>query len=363
MKSHVGVLLLLALVVAPRSQEAVDLDAMTSVAPVPRRSGDGIRLGDIRFNLYFDAGLAWSKEIAAGSKSDLRFVQQHTSLLARVATSDGIEAYADILNPGEVFEGTIPLAFFAPSLSDVPVIGKSAIKGGRMIVPFGDFEEHPIYGGAVGNSSLLRDVVWSDYGMGLIVPWGKAKTELYVVNGIRAYDSIAEFGGSWSEPNELKGIGCRLRLDLFPGSFVTGSAYHDALALGDSLVDTPQDRATLLGLDAGMRTGPISWRTGAAKGWIAARNISDYQKWGWYAEGKWSFDETWALRLRGGQVDPDSREKNDLDQTNVNLAGIWTRGPVDTRLTIYRNFASRDPNDTERDVNKYRVLLETYLSL
>lgn len=390
--------LVLAAFALASAQESVDLDAITDAPATPRRAGDGIKAGDLTFNLHFDGGLAWSKGTAADARSGLRFMQEHASLYARAATRDGIEVYADIVHPGEVFEATIPLRFFAPSLEGVPVLGDAAIKGGRMIVPFGDFEDHPIYGGAVSNSRLLREVVWSDYGMGLVLPLGFSRTELYAVNGIATSDSSAWFTSA-DELNAMKGLGCRVRIDPTPWLFVTLSAFQDYLAIGPNelytidsanldtltglpLVDTTEvdhdvveDRATLLGIDVGLRTGPLAWRAGAAKAWITARYagydyvantaipFTDYTKWGWYAETKWRIDDTWALRLRGGQVDPDSRVIGDDDQTNVNLAAIWTKGPVDLRLTYFRNLETHWLSDAERPNSKHRVLLETFVTL
>jgi hypothetical protein len=381
------------------AQEEIDLDAVPAAKPSTRRAGDGIRMGDLKFNVYFDGGLLWSKEAQADSKADLRFMQEHRSLFARASTPDGIEVYADIVNPNQVFEGTVPLRFFASSLEGMPVLGDAAIRGGRMIVPFGDFEDHPIYGGTVSNSRLLREVVWSDYGMSLILPLGFARTEIYAVNGILSFDSSAYFT-STEETNLLKGFGTKIRLDPATWFFVTFSAYHDFITLGpdqmyvfrDSTLDTlsgtmmanydttrishdsPDDAATLLGLDIGLRTGPFSWRAGGAQAWIKGRyvrdttatgvsELPDYTMWGWYGEAKWRITDTWALRLRGGQVDPDSRSVDDLDQTNVNLAAIWTKGPVDVRLTYFRNFETHWITETIRPLNKHRVLLETFVSI
>lgn len=387
----------LAASVLANAQEAVDLDAVQSTAP-SRRAGEGIQVGDVKFNIHFDGGLSWSKGTASGSKSESRFLQEHTSLFARATTSEGIEVYADIVHPEEVFQATIPFRFFAPSLEGVPVLGDAAITGGRMIVPFGDFEDHPIYGGSVSNSRLVREVVWSDYGMALSFPVGPTRTDLYAVNGIATADSSAYFT-STDETNALKGVGARLRIDPTSWCFVTLSAFQDYIVAGpnelyatdsadtDTLtglprVDTVQvdhnsfsDRATLLGVDVGVRTGPVSWRAGGAKGWIQARYagydfatgtpipFTSYSKWGWYAESKWRIDERWALRLRGGQVDPDSRVVGDDDQTNVNLAVIWTKGPVDARLTYFRNLETHWISDAQRPNSKHRILLETFVTL
>lgn len=387
---HPTILVMAAFALAS-AQEAVDLDAVADAPAAPRRAGDGIKVGDLKFNVHFDGGLAWSKGTASNGKSDVRFMQEHASLFARAATPDGIEVYADIVNPGEVFEATIPLRFFASSLEGVPVLGEAAIKGGRMIVPFGDFEDHPIYGGSVSNSRLLREVVWSDYGMGLVVPVGFSRTELYVVNGVSSSDSSVWFTSA-EELNAMKGVGCRIRVDPTPWLFASASAFLDHPAIGpnelytadssgnivDSITvdhNSTRDRAMLLGLDAGMRTGPLSWRAGGAKAWITARYggydyaehkpipFNDYSKWGWYAESKWRIDDTWALRLRGGQVDPDSRTIDDNDQTNVNLGVIWSKGPVDARLTYFRNLETHWLSDSERPNSKHRVLLETFVTL
>lgn len=353
------------------AQEAVDLDALDSKPAAPsRRAGDGVQVGALKFNVYFDAGLAWTREIDPDAKADFAFVQHHTSLLARASTEDGIEVYADIVNPGEVFEATIPFRFFIPSLAGNAILGEASIRGGRIVVPFGEFEDHPIYGGCVNNSRNLREVVWSDYGASLRFPVGISQTELYAINGANFHDSVVDFGPNYGETNELKGLGAKVRVDPFPWLFATGSYFLDFLPTNmestDSVkyaADAARNRASLLGLDLGARYRAFSFRLGGAKGWIKADSVRSYTKSGWYAETKWTIDDTWALRLRGGQVDPDSRSNSDLDQTNVNLAGIWTKGPVDARLTYFRNFETHWPGSKTRPNNTHRVLLETFINL
>lgn len=380
--------MLLAGTAALYAQEAVDLDAVEAPAP-SRRAGDGIKAGDLKFNLYFDAMAVWSKSAGDDDTAKFRFTQQHQSLFARAMTPDGIEVLADILQPSSVFEATIPFRFFLPSLEGVPVLGEGGVKGGRMVVPFGDFEEHPIYGGSVSNSMYLREVIWSDYGMGLLLPWGKTKTELYAVNGIVVQDTSVWFGSA-SELNQLKGFGLKTRIDPMPAFFATASLYYDFLPRpeGDTLRFSAKDRAALAGLDLGFKFGALSTRLGAANGWISTRmplartdsvfdgsgqfletrdttleHRSSYTKWGWYAEAKYRLSEHWSLRVRGGQVDPDSRVVGDDDLTNVNVSAIWAKGPVDCRLTYFRNFETHWPGSTSRPGNLHRVLLETFVSI
>ncbi len=351
-----------------QAQEAVDLDALQ--APTPRRAGDGIRLGDLKFNLLFDAMVIWNKSAGDDDTAGFKFAQKHQSLLARATTPDEIEVLADILHPGEVFEATIPYRFFVPSVADVPFLGKGGVRGGLIVVPFGDFEEHPIYGGAVNNSMAMRDVAWSDYGLAFSFPWKSTKTELYVVNGLRVPDSISGFGSDHGEQNQLKGFGMRTRVDPVSGVFATGSIYYDFLPRADTVRFAMSDRVALAGLDLGFKRGAFSSRLGGAYGWTGYRLATDstplasnFTKRGWYAEGKWTFSESWALRLRGGQVDPDSRYVNDDDLTNVNVSGIWTKGPVDCRLTYFRNWETHWPGSTGRPGNLHRILLETLISI
>jgi len=363
--------LALAMAALATAQEAVDLDALDSKPAAPsRRAGDGVKIGGLKFNVYFDGGLAWTKEINSADKASLAFVQQHTSLLARASTEDGIEVYADIIHPEEVFEATIPLRFFLPSLKGNFVLGEASIRGGRILVPFGEFEEHPIYGGSVNNSRQVREVVWSDYGASLRFPVGISQTELYVINGANFHDSVVEFGPNFGETNELKGFGAKVRLDPFSWLFATGSYFHDFLPNHQTPVDTEKyvadaarNSAVLMGLDVGARYGSFSFKAGGAKGWIKADSVTSYSKSGWYAETKWSINDLWALRVRAGQVDPDSRSNSDFDQTNVNVAGIWTKGPVDVRLTYFRNFETHWPGSKTRPFNAHRVLLETLINI
>jgi hypothetical protein len=344
------------------AQVAVDLDQVEAPAP-SRRGGEGVQVGGLKLNLYFDAGVSWTKEANSTDKADFRFLQQHASLLGRATTSDDIDVQVDILHPTDVFEATIPLRFFSPSLKTIPVIGGAAIRGGRIIVPFGDFEDHPIYGGAVNNSRQIREVIWSDYGMCLHVPMGPVKTEWYAVNGIKKTDDSTVYFTSAEESNQLKGFGARAKWTPMSTLFVTGSYYHDFIPFDDSLMDASMDRAVLAGLDMGWTTGDFAFRLGGVKGWVQSRKYTDYSKSGWYAEGKWNLNETWALRMRGGQVDPDSRFVEDYDQTNVNVSAIWNKGPVDVRFTYFRNFETHWPSSKWRPENKNRLFLETFVSI
>jgi len=350
------------------AQEAVNLDAVDSAAaaaPAPKHHG-GMRMGDVSVGLFFDGYLEYKRPSDSQVKHTLEFGQQHQSLLARAATPEGIVVFADVIHWENVFEATVPFNFFVPAVKDIPGLDKGSIRFGRILIPFGDFAGHPIYGGSVVNSEIIRNQFWSDYGASVKLPFGdKVETEIYAVNGIQAVgDSSVRIASTW-ESNFSKAVGARLKIFPTPGTFVAFSGYQDYL---NTPAGTHEDSAwaittTMAGLDAGIRTGPVSFKAGGMVARTASKGFHDYLLSGWYAETRYRLNDIWSLRLRGGQVDPDNRVKNDDDQTNVNASVLWQKGPLDVGLTWYHNLETHWMTKKTAPMNGERIRLETFVSL
>lgn len=382
-KAFFPIAILLAASGAARAQEQVDLDAVQNPAPDGRKAGAGAQVGDLHMNLWFDGMYLWTRYSADTVRNTARFLQEHADLLVRASTSDGIEAYANITRPSDVFQATVPFAFFLPSIKAVPLVGEGDVTFGSIRVPFGEYEDHPIYGGTVVNSmQFLGEPNWSDYGASVQLVAGRtARMDLYVVNGIQAnwnYSDSAAAGIVIRSTGDIKadryprGYGAKLRLDPVASLFAVVSYFHDFLRFEQDLYDSlgkpyqidHSGSLDLAGADLGLRTGPVSWKVGGAYGSIRAKApIQDYATWAWYAESKYSFNERWALRLRGGQIDPDTRRNDDNDQTNVNIAAIWTKGPIDLRLGAGRNMETHWPTSSQRPNNYMLYSLETFVTL
>lgn len=350
------------------AQEAVDLDAVDSAAttaPAPKRHS-GMRMGDVSVGLFFDGYLEYKLPSSSRYKRTLEFGQEHQSLLARAATPEGIVVFADVIHWENVFEATVPFDFLVPAVKGIPGLDKGSIRFGRILIPFGEFTGHPIYGGSVVNSEVVRDQFWSDYGASVKLPFGdRLETEIYAVNGIQAVgDSSVRIGSTW-ESNLSKAIGARLKFFPTPGTFLSVSGYQDYL---NTPAGTHEDSAwavttTMAGLDAGIRTGPVSFKAGGMVARTSSKGFHAYLLGGWYAETRYRLNDIWSLRLRGGQVDPDDRVRNDDDQTNVNASVLWQKGPLDVGLTWYHNLATHRMTVKTAPVNGERIRLETFVSL
>ena len=200
-----------------------------------------------------------------------------------------------------------------------------------------------------------------------------AQLDLYVINGIQTDWNFTDSTLSTIGINPTfdikadrypRGLGAKLRLDPNPASYLVASCFHDALRFAGVSTDLGHyGTFDLAGLDAGLRTGPVSWKLGGAWGKVASPLIQDYDLWAWYAESKYSFNERWALRLRGGQIDPDSRHKDDNDQTDVNFAAIWTKGPIDLRVGVGKNMETHWLMSTQRPNNYVLYSVETFVTL
>lgn len=367
--------LLATLALAATAQEEVSLDSLESApkeAPKPPasagRHGGGMRAGGVDFSLFFDGYLEYVAPKSSEEKGTFEFGQEHQSLLARASTADGISVFGDIAHWTNVFEATVPLKFFAPSLESVPVLGTTSLRFGRILVPMGSYTVHPIYGGSVKNADLLLHQFWSDYGASLKASFGHAlEAEIFAVNGTEVWgDSTIKLKAMLEDNNRTKAVGGRVRFATQGGLMLFASYMHDAttsMELGDRGDSAFAIGLDLVGLDASLRTGPVTWKAGVLSGWVKSDGFTDYRMAGWYAESKFRFAEQWAVRLRGGQVDPDDRIEDGNDQGNVNLSLLWNKGPLDVGLTWHRNFETHWISRESAAGNHDRIRLETFVAL
>lgn len=358
------------------AQEEVSLDSLDTApkeapkpAPAAPRHG-ALRAGDVNFSLFFDGYLEVVAPKDPDAKGTFEFGQEHQSLLARASTSDGISAFGDVAHWTNVFEATVPLKFFAPSLEGVPALGESSLRFGRILVPMGNYAVHPIYGGSVKNSELLLAQFWSDYGASFKTSFGHAlEAEVFAVNGVsisERSDTAVQLKAMNEDNNRSKAVGGRVRFSTQGGLTLCASYMHDATTTpelgerGDSAFAVGLD---LVGLDGILRTGPLTWKAGYLGGWVRSDGFADYRMDGWYAEARWRLDERWSLRMRGGQVDPDDRTKDGNDQTDVNASILWNKGPLDVGLTWYHNVETYRSGRKSDAGNHGRIRLETFVAL
>jgi hypothetical protein len=277
------------------------------------------------------------------------FRQNHQALLIQATGGSEISILADVFHPADLFELGIAL-------------GATRLTAGRILVPFGEFGFHHLYGGRQDDSGIFLPKLWSDFGIAISFPLGKGlEMEVYAVNGF----DPAGFGSTTSPPrfysfagidnNLAKALGARLRYDPSPASRLSASLYQDFY--GESL----DKSITMAGVDGSLQWGKLGLKGGAAFGAIRGPGFSGFYRWSDYAEAKWNFSKPFAIRLRLGSMDPDTRVSNGEDQNNANIALVWRFDHVEYDLTYFRNFSgtsfAADPVVSDRHQLLFKILL------
>jgi hypothetical protein len=315
------VLVLLTILSFVYAEEAPDAVSSASVPEAP--------LGPLAlaFHFYGDFDVEASAAGDLSGTPTLTFKQNHQALLIQATGSARLSIFADLLHPGDLFELGLPL-------------GAGRITVGRILLPFGEFGFHHLYGGRQDDSGIFLPKLWSDFGLALAFPLGEGlDAEVYAVNGF----DPAGFSSATAPPrfyafagidnNLAKAIGARLRYDPSPDLRLSVSLYQDFYgeSLGESI--------TLAGADGSLRLGRLGLKGGAAFGAIYGTGAPNFYRWSDYGEAKWDFSKAFAARLRLGSMDPDTRVSDGEDQNNANLALIWKDDYVEFDLVYFRNLS------------------------
>lgn len=215
---------------------------------------------------------------------------------------------------------------FMVQLSDNPlfyevswaVTPRISITAGKLLIPFGTSEFHQLIGGRVDEHGAFLPELWADYGLALrhhLVDSEAVSTDyaLYVVNGFQGTDAPNIASGSGTDNNWAKGVGARVRVTALRTVTVTGSAYYDRwdvrgkesvlyYSLGGEL------RGALFGLPRLRLRGEWSRGEIGVAGRDYQRGITRFAvaRSGTYAEAQYAFTERFAVRLRGGRLNPDN---------------------------------------------------------
>ena len=254
------------------------------------------------------------------------FKQNHLEVFLGSGPDSPVQLTVDVLRPHDLAQ----LRFDSPW---------GAFTVGRVLVPFGTFDMHHLYGGTPEEEGVFLPKLWSDIGVIYSVPtWGPLSGELYVLNGMSA-DGFESGGPSprlysvgSSDNNLAKTVGFRTRIDPAPGLWAVLSGSWDPYSATNQLAKA----LGMGGLDAGVSGEGWSLRAGAQVQEILG--TSSYLRWGDYAEALWNASFDLSLRLRAGQMDTNSLLVNAEDQANVNLALLWHLGAFEFDLTYFRNF-------------------------
>jgi hypothetical protein len=310
------------------AQDRVDLGAIGTPEDPPQAAAAGLPL-----HLYtdFDVDLTVANDPA--QEPSLVFAQNHREILIQSLPDSPLLLEGDLLAPGNFFDVGVPLSLPFPALGG-SWLGSSVLRAGILLLPFGEFQYHHLYGGREDNAGRFLDRVWSDLGIQWTAsPWEGSTLDLYSTNGIRSTAA----GPSWgpqqagSDNNRQKSVGFRWRQDLAPGWLVGISAYRDPWGPDQE----PSKVAQMGGLDLAARWAALSARFGGALGWVTGPNL-DYLRWGWYGEGRWDLTSAWAVRVRGGTLVADSRTPTVYgNRGDANASLLWRTGPVEWDADVF----------------------------
>ena len=313
----------------------------------PARPSSGRPGLSFRFFGDFDVDAATAADFTG--EPTFTFTQNHQALLIQAAGDPNLSIMADIFHPDDLFQLGLAL-------------GPFRLTAGRILIPFGEYYFHHMYGGRQDDEGLFLPKLWSDYGFSLAMPMGdKIGVELYAVNGFAPAGLMATAPRLYSVgklDNDLaKAVGTRITLYPIPNARVNLSLYQDFWA------DDIENTASLAGLDGEFRLGPLGLRAGGVFGMVRGPGLSEFFRWSDYGEVKFDLTDTWALRLRGGAMDPDTRVSNAEDQNNANFSVIWRRGYVEYVLTYFRNWSGGLFSEDPATADKHQVLLKLLVVL
>lgn len=322
-------------------------DAVTS-ASVPEVDARGAVLS-FHFFGDFDAEASAAGDFSGDPRAT--FKQNHQALLIQAAGSSELSIMADVFHPDELFEMGISF-------------GPYRLTVGRILIPFGEFGFHHLYGGKPDDGGLFLPKLWSDYGFSWKIPFGeKLVVDAYAVNGFDPSGfapgaAAPRFYSVGASDNDLsKAFGARVRWTPAAFARASVSAYHDFYS------DDPDTSVTFAGADGGLTFGPAELKGGFIFGLVRGPGFSKFYRWSDYAELKYNLTSSVALRLRLGAVDPDTRVNDGEDQNNANFGIIWKRGPVEYDLVYYRNLSGNDFAADPEASDSHRILLKLLVTL
>ena len=303
------------------------------------------------FHFYGDFDIETAAAGDFSGKPTFTFKQNHQALLIQAPGNQEISVFADIFHPNDLFE--LGLTF-----------GGHRLTLGRILIPFGEFGIHHLYGGRQDDEGIFLPKLWSDYGLSLKSPLGEMLAlELYAVNGFDPAGFVSaaaapRFHAVGSVDSGLaKAVGARLRFEPVSDFWTSASLYQDFYA------DDPDRSVTLAGVDSGIRIGSLGLKAGIVVSAIRGPEFDDFFRWADYAEIKYDFTEALAVRARAGSMDGDTRVSNGEDQNNVNIGLLWNTGYVEYDLVYFRNLSGNAFADDPVVSDKHQVLLKVLFSL
>ena len=336
------ILIFIILAGAFAEEESVDLDNLdnssvnTNAPALPALMPEGLK-----FNLYVDmVAMAGSMKTLTkldsasndilSNKNFFTFAQDHVQVMASVKYKDKVTVSADL-----------DKNFFEIGYAFTPDI---RVKFGKIFVPFGEFDFHHIYGGMVDQNSAFLPKFWCDYGLALSFPvLDFSRATVYAVNGFPENKFLPVFQTSPNDNNLSKSVGAYYRID--PLSWLTWSfsAYYDIFSDKDYYTDF----VLFYGSDISLRWQKFEAKAGFIIGEVRSPDAyfntglifdDTYIRYAYYLEGDYRFLDDWKLRVRFGEMCPNSIVSNQNNQYDLNAGVVWSVKPFEITAAYYVNW-------------------------
>jgi hypothetical protein len=326
------------------------------------------QLQDIKqkFNLKLYLDVMYEDSLGEEEDASLReanepsFSTNHTYLMLQSAPTDRLRVGFDIQ-----FSTFYEIEYYPiPSLS---------FKAGKIILPFGDYKYHPIYGGKV--YSIQNDLFpnwFTDYGISfthrfLDTDYVSLKYDLFTSNGFKdSSDGDLNLNGIGFaiDNNRKKMLGGRLQTTWLGRYNITGSGLQDYWS------DDGEATLTMWALDistgGGLMDLPVLRDIDIKVGYLDkhvenddASNdaLREYDGFGSHFEISTKPTEWLKLVFRLGEVDPNENVQDKMDQRNYNVHSIIYFEEYLEFWAMYQKNEEKYVDEIENDYVALKIVL------
>ncbi|MGD9211096.1 MAG: hypothetical protein PVI90_09970 [Desulfobacteraceae bacterium] len=333
-----------------------------------QESEEDILLQEIKqkFNLKLYLDFMYEESIGSDDDTDLReadepsFSTNHTYLMLQASPTDKLRVGFDIQ-----FNN-----FFEIEYSPIP---KVSLKVGKILLPFGDYHYHPIYGGKA--FSLDNDLFpnwFTDYGMAfghqlLDTDYFTFNYDLFVSNGFQnSSDGDLNMNaiGYANDNNSEKAFGGRIKSTWFGAYDITASGMYDSwdndsdatlglwaldFSTSSGIVDLPVLK------HFNMKLGYLDKHVENDSATDAA--LQEYDGFGSFAELNVKPINWLKLVCRVGEVDPNEDVQDKMDQRNYNIHSIFYLEQYLELWVMYQRNEEKYVDEIDNDYAFVKVVL------
>ena len=346
--------------------EAVFDEASSDVEEIGAEKG--MSLSDIKqkFNLKLYLDFMYEESLGDADYPPLRetdepsFGTNHTYLMLQASPTDKLRVGFDIQ-----FDYFYEIEYFP-----VPTV---SFKAGKIFLPFGDFQYHPIYGGKV--YSLENDLFpnWlTDYGVAfghrlLDTDHVSLRYDLFVSNGFQDYSGdVLNMNtiGYEGDNNSEKAFGGRVKTVWLGRYNMTASGMFDHWS------DDGQATLALWALDfstnGGLADLPVLNHVDLKLGYLvkqvetgnaANSEIGEYDGFGSHIELSTKPADWLKIAFRMGEVDPNENLRDRMDQRNYNMHCIFYPEAYLEIWAMYQRNQEKYVDEIDNDYLAVKVVL------